>query len=331
MFGVSVVEILFVCSSGRDTRFPQRDYHVCRELIKLGCKVMVVNAYNPVAGALGVLRHRRAKCKVFSGFRAGVTALLLKPLIRKYFYDLVEWKADLCRDNWKGFKRVLVPLIEFAEIMIMRCAEVVFNAGREFVHPHVRGFAGKVVFAENGYNDALFDPEKYDRHSVRRKYGVDFPLVVYIGKLTHMYVKYLLPVIGAMKAVRERFPRAEFWIVGDGPAKSILEGYAGEGVRLIGYVPYERVPEVVAMADVGVNAYSTESLKLREWVAMGLPVIAPPEVRFPGVMNCKWTREEIAHSIMKLIEEGARVKVRLNTWRDTARIIMSTCERTCGN
>lgn len=325
------MEVLFVSSSRPGDRFPQRDFHVCRELVRLGCRVRVVRAFNPLVGAFGVLRSRSVRCKVFSGFRAGVLALLLRPLIGEYVYDLVEWKADLCRDNWRGVKRLLVPLVEFAEKMIIRCSRLVFNAGRGFVHPYVRGFAGKVVFAENGYNDELFDPEKYDRRSIRERYGVDFPLIVYIGKLTHMYVKYLLPVVEAMEVVRERFPGAEFWIVGDGPARRVLEGCVRDGVRLVGFVPYERVPEVVAMADVGVNAYNTESLKLREWLAMGLPVVAPPEVRFPGVLNCEWTREGIARGIAKLLEEGRRVRVRLNTWRDTARVIMSTCARLYGD
>ncbi|MEM2047509.1 MAG: glycosyltransferase [Candidatus Jordarchaeales archaeon] len=328
------MEVLFVCSSV-DEKFPQRDYHVCRELRMLGCKVRVVSAYNPVFGVLGVLRFRRVKCKIFCGFRAGVLALLLRPLVGEYFYDVVEWKADLCRDNWRGIKRLLVPLVEIVDKMIIRCARVVFNAGKGFVHPFLRGLRWKVVFAENGYNNELFNPEKYDRRLVREKYGVNFPLVVYIGKLTNMYVRYLVPVIEAMNIVRERFPSAEFWIIGDGAAREVLmEAAKGvSGVRVLGYVPYERVPEFVVMADVGVNAYNTESLKLREWLAMGLPVIAPQEVKFPGVTSCKWTRGEIAGSIIRLLENGGRVKVKvkLNTWRDTAEVIMSTCRRLYGD
>ncbi len=313
-------------SSKLDGKFPQRDYHVYRELRKLGCKVRLVKSYNLFAGFFGVLKYRRVKCKVFSGFRAGVFALFLKPFIGWYFYDLVEWKADLCRDNWAGLKRILVPLIEWVEMMIVRNARAVFNAGKLLIHPSLNG--RRVVFAENGYNDELFNPKKYDRPSIRKKYNVDFPLIIYIGKLTSMYVKYLVPVIDAMELVREKYHNAEFWIVGDGGARTALERYARgrKGIRLKGYVPYEQVPEFVVMADVGVNAYRTESLKLREWLAMGLPTIAPLEVKFPGVVNCKWTREEIAKTITKILESGKRFRVRLNTWSDTARVIASTCK-----
>ncbi|MEM1659104.1 MAG: glycosyltransferase [Candidatus Jordarchaeales archaeon] len=327
------MEVLFVCSSKVNERFPQRDFHVCRELRKLGCKVRIVNAYNPLIGALGVLKNRKVKCKIFCGFRAGFIALLLKPLIKEYLYDLVEWKADLCRDNWKGVKRLLVPLVEFVDKMIIRCARIVFNADRNFIHLFLRGLSEKVVFAENGYNDELFDPSKYDRLSIREKHGVNFPLAIYVGKLTDMYVKYLVPVIKAMDIVRKHLPSAEFWIIGDGPARAFLEEAARgvSGVRMLGYVPYERVPEFVAMADVGVNAYKTTSLKLREWVAMGLPTIAPPEVKFPGVTNCEWTEEKIAHNIVKLSKEGTRVKVKLNTWKDVAWIMLSVCKRLYGD
>ncbi|MBS7288075.1 MAG: glycosyltransferase [Candidatus Freyarchaeota archaeon] len=299
----------------------------------MGCRVRVVRAFNPLVGVFGVLRFRGVRCKVFSGFRAGVVALLLWPLVGEYIYDLVEWKADVCRDNWSGFRRVFVPLVDVVERLVVRFSRLVFNAGRSFVHPCLRGFAGKVVFAENGYSDELFDPGRYDRRSVRERYGVDFPLVLYVGKLTPMYAKYLVPVIEAMEAVRGRFPDAEFWIFGDGPCRGFLERYSGRwGVRVKGYLPFERVPEVVAMADVGVNAYRTESLKLREWLAMGLPVVAPLGVRFPGVVNCEWRKEEIARSIVRIIEEGVRVRVRvkLNTWGDTAKVILSTCERLYG-
>ncbi|MBC7121002.1 MAG: glycosyltransferase family 4 protein [Candidatus Methanosuratus sp.] len=321
--------LLLVSSSRIGERFPQRSEHLYRELKVLGHDVILIEAYDPIKGILGVLRHREVRCKIVSGFRAGFIALLLKPLIGEYFYDLVEWKADLCRDNWSGAKRVLIPLVELAEIMVIKKSRVTFNAGHTLLNPMLKK-QRNVVIAENGYNDRLFDPKKYDRAALRGRLGVNFPLVIFVGKLTPMYAKYLIPAIDAMTFLNKEFKNAELWIYGDGPCKKELQKRARKGggnVLFKGYIPHEKVPEIITIADLGINAYRTESLKLREWVAMGLPVLAPPEVEFPGVRNSKWVKEEIASSIVEILKEGRKAPVKLNTWRETAEIIASECKR----
>jgi glycosyltransferase involved in cell wall biosynthesis len=73
-----------------------------------------------------------------------------------------------------------------------------------------------------------------------------------------------------------------FFVLAGGPRAVEARGYRG---RLLGAVPYERMPEVLAAADVGVAPYDTtrlrqlrlgfywSPLKVFEYMASGLPVI----------------------------------------------------------
>jgi glycosyltransferase involved in cell wall biosynthesis len=81
-------------------------------------------------------------------------------------------------------------------------------------------------------------------------------------------------------------PSAELHIVGDGPMKQFLLELTNqlglsEKVRFFGEVPFHKVPEIIAEADLGVvpkradsfgnEAYST---KIMEFMSMGVPVVA---------------------------------------------------------
>jgi glycosyltransferase involved in cell wall biosynthesis len=86
--------------------------------------------------------------------------------------------------------------------------------------------------------------------------------------------------------VRERGLDAELLIVGDGPERPRVERCVADRglenlVTITGIVPYERVPELLASASVGLDtAALTESnhgmtmVKIVEYLVVGLPVVA---------------------------------------------------------
>jgi glycosyltransferase involved in cell wall biosynthesis len=98
-------------------------------------------------------------------------------------------------------------------------------------------------------------------------------------------------------AARMLHPRADiFFLLVGGPRAATPRGYRG---RLLGTLPYDRMPAVLAAADVGVAPYDTarlrqlrlgfywSPLKIFEYMASGLPVITiqrPPldEIVRPG-------------------------------------------------
>ena len=209
---------------------------------------------------------------------------------------------------------------------MVKNAKVVYAVSEETVNFSKE--KGKIpTVAENGVDDELFNPNRIDRREMKRALGVEFPLVIFVGKITPMYAKYLAAAIVAMRDVNERIPEAEFWIFGDGPCRAQLEDLASNStgkVRFRGYIEHGRVPEVVAAADVGINAYRTGSIKMKEWAAMGLPIVGPQEMKEDFVRRCEWVSDKIAKEIVEILKNPRRDVVKVNTWSDTAKIMAET-------
>jgi 1,2-diacylglycerol 3-alpha-glucosyltransferase len=90
-------------------------------------------------------------------------------------------------------------------------------------------------------------------------------------------------------AAAARSPRARLLVVGDGPSRAEAEAAlarAGESdrARFLGMVPYDRVPDYEAAADVFVTGSVSEvhPLVVLEAMAAGLPVVA---VSSPGISD----------------------------------------------
>ena len=92
--------------------------------------------------------------------------------------------------------------------------------------------------------------------------------------------------VEAISLLRDRAPNLKFLIVGDGPDREKLKAMTHElgledRVTLEGFVPMERVAEIMAAADLGVvpkrkNSFGNEafSTKIMEFMAMNVPVVA---------------------------------------------------------
>jgi glycosyltransferase involved in cell wall biosynthesis len=86
--------------------------------------------------------------------------------------------------------------------------------------------------------------------------------------------------------VRNRGIDAELLIVGDGPERGAVEERVADQqlkdrVTITGMVPYERVPELLASAHVGLDTaaltevnHGSTMVKIVEYLAVGLPVVA---------------------------------------------------------
>lgn len=109
-------------------------------------------------------------------------------------------------------------------------------------------------------------------------------IIVYPGGLqSHQGVD---TAIRAFALVKQRLPRAEFHIYGDGPERAKLKTLVDElgleqSVSLHGTHPLREIPDIMANADVGIvpkradsfgnEAYST---KILEYMSQGVPVVA---------------------------------------------------------
>lgn len=141
---------------------------------------------------------------------------------------------------------------------------------------------GKVVIVPNGVDLRLFDPE---RTPTKRLF--EDLTIVFVGILLHWHrLDLLIDALADLRGVNHQ-PPLKLVIVGDGPERTTLQKRVsdygmGEHVRLLGRVPMNDVPHYLRGADIGFIAYAGSgqhgpygsALKLYEYLAMGLPVLA---------------------------------------------------------
>jgi glycosyltransferase involved in cell wall biosynthesis len=123
----------------------------------------------------------------------------------------------------------------------------------------------RVFVVSEGLN---FEPLK----EVPRKES--FPVVVYVGRLKR--AKRPDHAVRAFRIVKEKVPRAELWVLGDGPFRKDLEGMAGEGVRFFGGLSDAERRERISRSWVLVNPSVREGwgLNVVEADALGVPCVA---------------------------------------------------------
>lgn len=128
------------------------------------------------------------------------------------------------------------------------------------------------------------------REAVRRELGVgDRPTALFTGTFRPWHGAHLVPEIA--QTVLKTAPDAVFLLAGDGPARPRVEAEAarrglGGSVRLLGSLPYARIPGIAAAADVGIAPFAPEEnplfkrfgfyyspLKIFEYMASGMPTV----------------------------------------------------------
>lgn len=214
---------------------------------------------------------------------AGPLALLLRRLYR--IPVLVHLQGDLFHLPRRLFGASRIAVTRWVTVQVTRRADRVRCVSRALLESCVR--AGipreRLAFLPVRCDFKRFDPQRWrrERETVRRAWGLSahHVVVLSLGALT-VHKGYDV-LIEAFARVRARFPTARALLVGAGPLKDSLEAQArragvGDVVRLVGPVPYDDVPKVLAAADVYVQPSYDEGIPRAtlEAMAMGLPVVA---------------------------------------------------------
>ncbi|UBV42163.1 glycosyltransferase family 4 protein [Deinococcus taeanensis] len=190
------------------------------------------------------------------------------------------------------------------------------RVGRAVLRPHVSAFARRVdavlapgramvvMLREYGFGGPVgLLPNPVDLASFRAAGGEAFraqyhvpasaPLVVSLGRLAPE--KNLDVMLRAFSQARASRPDLRLLVVGDGPSRELLERNTPDGVAFTGPVPYARVPEALAAADVFLTASTSEVLPMSmiEALAAGAPLVAA-----------------LSPAALDLIEEGVNGTVR---------------------
>jgi len=132
----------------------------------------------------------------------------------------------------------------------------------------------KIVSIPTGIDEKIFDPEKFDKNELKKKFGYKGKIVIgTLGVLRKVKGhKYL---IEAAKKLLQKRDDLEFVIAGDGPLKTELEeSIKGEkGIRLLGH---QNPAEFLASIDIFVLPSLNEGVpqSLMQALAMNVPSVA---------------------------------------------------------
>lgn len=218
--------------------------------------------------------------------------------------------------------RLVARITRMVEYVSTAFADQVITAGEPFRRRLLARQvpAEKVTVVMNSADPRLFHP--LERAPANPEGDNRFTLV-YHGGLFHRYG--LDIAVRAVHRLREEIPDLQFRIYGDGDAVPELEQLIGElrleeRVHLGGFVPLDRIPALIAGADLGVVPYRqnpfTDLLfptKAFEYIVMGVPVImarTEAVVTLFGEVSDLFFQpgddRELAERILALYKEPAR-------------------------
>ena len=201
--------------------------------------------------------------------------LLRKPVLLDFNDLIAQYTLRLLGF---GSQSLTARFFVFAQNFIVRNSDKII-APTDYIRKYASRLSvadEKTVVIPNGVDTRHFDPKKYSERSGTMRFGMN-------GKRTCMYCGRLdswagTEVILQLSKKLARDVKTTFVIVGSGVEES---GFHEENVVSIGEVPYERVPETLAKADVILVPFpdnevsrAASPLKLFEGMAMGKPIVA---------------------------------------------------------
>lgn len=145
----------------------------------------------------------------------------------------------------------------------------------------------KIIVNPNGVNEELFSSDVLEqRTNMREKLSIPDDAVVlgYVGGMEQF--RRLPEVVDRLAGIRKTLSENLFFVlVGDGSDRSKVEEriinneeIVGEWIRMMGWVPYEDIPQLMATFDIALFPFTNpycSPLKLFEYMAMGIPTVGP--------------------------------------------------------
>ena len=196
---------------------------------------------------------------------------------------VVEVNAPLVSEQAEYRALVLSDEARAIEAEVFRCADALAVVSDELAaYVTQRGaVADRVHVIRNAVDTARFHPQV---PKARVPSIPDDAFVVgFSGSLKAWHgLDTLLP---AFRAFRDHVPSAHLLVVGEGPRKPWVEGYAAgagleDAITLTGWVGHDDLPGLIARMDVATAPYPAAEghyfspLKLYEYLALGRPIVA---------------------------------------------------------
>jgi glycosyltransferase involved in cell wall biosynthesis len=231
-----------------------------------------------------------------SGFDPRAILQLVR-LIRSWNADVVNTHSG--KDTWVGSiaarlagARLLVrtrhlsnPISTSPLNFVHRMADGIVTTGETIRNDLITRNklpAERIISIATGVSIKRFDPQSVNTAPLRRELGLpeDAQVVTMVAVLRMMKRPDLF--VEAAKMLRDRFPRAYFLIVGEGPGREWISGLvrdSGMAERIIMTGYRQDVEAVFALSDVAVlTSDRNEGVpqSISQAMAMGKPVVAAP-------------------------------------------------------
>jgi glycosyltransferase involved in cell wall biosynthesis len=254
-----------------------------------------------------------------SSFGVGLLAKYIngRPLV----LDIEDWEAhDYYAASFNRKCRKLINISDPGNPWYLRAIEPLSKFADEItvVSSFLQNRYGGVMLP-HGADCNFFDPKRFDRKKIRRKWGVDNKIVIlFAGKATpHKGIKEL---VDALKMIG----LSDIVLMIVGPENEYLESIKptapNELLMHIPPQPHEAMPEFLSLADMVVlpqldSPYAAAQIpgKLYEAMAMAKPIVATAISDIPEILRgCGWVvptanPDNLAKTIRYLIDNRDEV------------------------
>ncbi len=178
----------------------------------------------------------------------------------------------------------------------------------------------------HGWRDVTIVPEGSTPHEIPEVSKEREPTVVFLGRLVAM--KRPQEAIEAFELLRQHFPSAKLWMIGDGPLLEKLRARAPAGVRFLGRLQRDELVDRLARAHALVATSVREGwgLNVSEAAACGTPSIAyavpglVDSVQASGGMQVDPDPQALGRALVDFFSGRVRLEPRVSTvpWSEVA-------------
>ena len=228
--------------------------------------------------------------------------------------SILNYRSGEADDHLENWTRTAAPTMRWADVIVTPSGYL------------VEVFARHALRARFIYNIV-----ELDRFRFRER---NQPRPVFVVSRLHEPLYNVPCVLRAFRLIQDRYPEARLTVAADGYLRPELERLAFEELKLantefIGFVPFERMPEMYDSHDVYLTATNIDNMpsSITECMASGLPVVTTDAGGIPYIVTHEETclmvgRDDpraMAAAALRLLEEEGLAARRTRRAREESR------------